>query len=46
MATNADDLAPLKICGNLKDVSLVPAATQKIKVERRRIPVEKSGGGV
>ncbi|KAL4073287.1 FAD dependent oxidoreductase-domain-containing protein [Scleroderma yunnanense] len=36
----------VEICGNLKDVSFVPATTKKIKIERRRIPVEKSGGGV
>ncbi|KAG6336876.1 hypothetical protein ID866_2202 [Astraeus odoratus] len=35
----------VEICENLKDVSLVPAASKK-KTEHRRIPVEKSGGGV
>jgi hypothetical protein len=33
-----------KVCANLKEVSLPPV--KKIRVERRRIPVEKSGGGV
>ncbi|KAF9222993.1 DAO-domain-containing protein [Gyrodon lividus] len=36
----------VEICGNLKDVSMVPVATKKAKIERKRIPVEKSGGGV
>jgi len=43
---DADCLSPLKIYGNLKDVSLVPRATKTIKIERRRTAVEKSGGGV
>ncbi|KAF9240267.1 FAD dependent oxidoreductase-domain-containing protein [Melanogaster broomeanus] len=34
-----------QICGALKDVSMVPVA-KKTKIERKRIPVEKSGGGV
>ncbi|KIO05263.1 hypothetical protein M404DRAFT_141245 [Pisolithus tinctorius Marx 270] len=34
------------VCENLKDVSLIPVAARKVKVERRGIPVEKSGGGV
>ncbi|KIJ64594.1 hypothetical protein HYDPIDRAFT_132623 [Hydnomerulius pinastri MD-312] len=36
----------VEICGNLKDVALVPVATKKSKDQRKRIPVEKSGGGV
>ncbi|KAI6030490.1 FAD dependent oxidoreductase-domain-containing protein [Pisolithus orientalis] len=36
----------VEVCENLKDVSLVPVAARKVKVERRGIPVEKSGGGV
>ncbi|KIJ17593.1 hypothetical protein PAXINDRAFT_110970 [Paxillus involutus ATCC 200175] len=36
----------VEICGNLKDVSMVPVVTKKAKIERKRIPVEKSGGGV
>lgn len=35
----------LQICGDLKDVSIAPAVSKK-GVQRRRIPVEKSGGGV
>jgi hypothetical protein len=34
-----------KICGNLKEVSLAPVKKAR-KHERKRIPVEKSGGGV
>ncbi|KAG6829357.1 hypothetical protein H0H92_004723 [Tricholoma furcatifolium] len=33
----------IEVCGNLKEVTLAPLFT---KQERRRIPVEKSGGGV
>lgn len=36
----------VEVCENLKDVSLIPVAARKVKVERRGIPVEKSGGGV
>ncbi|KAI6006468.1 FAD dependent oxidoreductase-domain-containing protein [Pisolithus marmoratus] len=36
----------VEVCENLKDVSLIPATARKVKVERRGIPVEKSGGGV
>lgn len=39
-------LSPPMICGDIKDVSHVPAATKAIKIERRRILVEKGGGGV
>ncbi|KAG1901397.1 DAO-domain-containing protein [Suillus fuscotomentosus] len=35
----------VEICGDLKDVSIAPAVSKK-GVQRRRIPVEKSGGGV
>ncbi|KAJ8474520.1 hypothetical protein ONZ45_g15920 [Pleurotus djamor] len=35
----------VEICGGLKEVSFRPIIT-KAKQERRRIPVEKSGGGV
>ncbi|KAG9315983.1 FAD dependent oxidoreductase-domain-containing protein [Chiua virens] len=35
----------VEICGNLKDVSMMSAA-KVAKKERKRIPVEKSGGGV
>lgn len=35
----------VEICGYLKDVSIAPAVSKK-GVQRRRIPVEKSGGGV
>ncbi|OJA17552.1 hypothetical protein AZE42_11712 [Rhizopogon vesiculosus] len=35
----------VEICGDLKDVSIAPAVSKK-SVQRRRIPVEKSGGGV
>lgn len=34
----------LKICGNLKEVALAPTPVKS--KTRRRIPVEKSGGGV
>ncbi|KAH7885511.1 FAD dependent oxidoreductase-domain-containing protein [Phlebopus sp. FC_14] len=42
---DVDFEAFLEICGNLKDVSLVPLVTSREKSERKRIPVEKSGGG-
>ncbi|TDL30228.1 hypothetical protein BD410DRAFT_893336 [Rickenella mellea] len=35
----------VEICGELKEVTLRPV-NQRVKIERRRIPVEKSGGGV
>ncbi|KAG1849901.1 DAO-domain-containing protein [Suillus subalutaceus] len=35
----------VEICGDLKDVSIAPAVSKK-GVQRRRIPVEKSGGGL
>ncbi|KAF8625625.1 hypothetical protein AX17_006810 [Amanita inopinata Kibby_2008] len=35
----------LEICGNIKEIALAPALTG-VKMERLRIPVEKSGGGV
>ncbi|KAF8443162.1 DAO-domain-containing protein [Boletus edulis BED1] len=35
----------VEICGNLKDVSMMSVA-KVAKKERKRIPVEKSGGGV
>jgi Ca2+-binding EF-hand superfamily protein len=34
----------IEICGNLKDVGVTPSTV--LKKERKRIPVEKSGGGV
>ena len=37
---------PLQICGELREVLFFPAPTTKVKLERKRIPVEKSGGGV
>jgi len=36
----------VEICGNLKEVSFAPKVNSASKTERRRIPVEKSGGGV
>ncbi|KAH7915462.1 FAD dependent oxidoreductase-domain-containing protein [Hygrophoropsis aurantiaca] len=36
----------VEICGSLKEVSFAPHSPKTTKVERARIPVEKSGGGV
>ncbi|KAH7923338.1 DAO-domain-containing protein [Leucogyrophana mollusca] len=36
----------VEICGSLKEVSFAPLSRKVAKVERTRIPVEKSGGGV
>jgi len=35
-----------QICSELKDVSFAPVSMSAVKKLRRKIPVEKSGGGV
>ncbi|KAH8077521.1 DAO-domain-containing protein [Cristinia sonorae] len=36
----------VELCAEMREVLLAPAPTKEVKGERRRIPVEKSGGGV
>lgn len=40
-----DIISFYQICAGLKEITSRPV-TKSIKAERRRIPVEKSGGGV
>ncbi|OBZ69059.1 Glycerol-3-phosphate dehydrogenase, mitochondrial [Grifola frondosa] len=47
--TRAEDVdfdAFVEICAGLREVLFAPAARKSVQVERLRIPVEKSGGGV
>lgn len=37
---------PLQICAELREVLFAPVPATKVKSKRKRIPVEKSGGGV